>query len=107
MDEQITVVKSAGFCFGVQKAVSGVYDMLQGGENIAILGELIHNPIVNADLKRHAESTKLLHLNYSEKYKRFLKKKQPPSIHALLMVLQNNMVSGLQKTIVKVMVCLP
>ena len=38
---------------------------------------------------------------------RFLKKKQPPSIHALLMASQNNMVSGLPRTIVKVMVCLP
>lgn len=51
MNNQITVVKSAGFCFGVQKAVSGVYDLLEKGEKLAILGELIHNPTVNADLK--------------------------------------------------------
>ncbi len=57
MDMQITVVQSAGFCFGVQKAVSGVYDMLQANEKIAILGELIHNPIVNADLKARGVQT--------------------------------------------------
>ncbi len=51
MSMQITVVQSAGFCFGVQKAVSGVYNMIRNGEKIAILGELIHNPTVNADLK--------------------------------------------------------
>ncbi len=50
MKNQITVVKSAGFCFGVQKAVTGVYAMLDAGEKIAVLGELIHNPTVNCDL---------------------------------------------------------
>ncbi len=51
MCKQITVVQSAGFCFGVQNAVSGVYEMLNAGERLAVLGELIHNPDVIADLK--------------------------------------------------------
>ena len=51
MNNQVVVVKSAGFCFGVQKAVSGVYEMLEKHEKLAILGELIHNPAVNADLE--------------------------------------------------------
>jgi len=53
MCTHVTVVKSAGFCFGVQKAVAGVYDLIEQGKSLAILGELIHNPTVNADLKRH------------------------------------------------------
>ncbi len=48
--KDITVVKSAGFCFGVKRAVDGVYSLLDEKRKIALLGELIHNPQVNSDL---------------------------------------------------------
>jgi len=53
----ITISKSAGFCFGVKKAVDSVYEAIETGENITILGELIHNRQVNDDLKRHGVVT--------------------------------------------------
>lgn len=41
---KITVAKSAGFCFGVKNAVETAYNYAK--DNVCILGELIHNPIV-------------------------------------------------------------
>ena len=41
---KITVAKSAGFCFGVKNAVDTAYS--HANEDVCILGELIHNPIV-------------------------------------------------------------
>ncbi|MBQ3049895.1 MAG: bifunctional 4-hydroxy-3-methylbut-2-enyl diphosphate reductase/30S ribosomal protein S1, partial [Oscillospiraceae bacterium] len=46
----ITVAKNAGFCFGVKRAVDMVFDLTEKGENIATLGEIIHNPQINAQL---------------------------------------------------------
>lgn len=48
--KDITIVKSAGFCFGVKRAVSGVYSLLENESRIRVLGELIHNRQVNEDL---------------------------------------------------------
>lgn len=53
----ITVSKSAGFCFGVKKAVDGVYEEMKKGGKIAVLGELIHNRQVTDDLKSHGVIT--------------------------------------------------
>ncbi len=47
----IEVAKTAGFCFGVKRAVDEVYRMVENGHNVATLGELIHNPQVVDDLK--------------------------------------------------------
>ncbi len=41
---KITVANSAGFCFGVKNAVDTAYK--HAGEDVCILGELIHNPLV-------------------------------------------------------------
>ena len=41
---QITVTPSAGFCFGVSRAVGIVYDLLDRNVKTATLGEIIHNP---------------------------------------------------------------
>ncbi len=41
---KITVAKSAGFCFGVKNAVDTAYN--HAGEDVCVLGELIHNPLV-------------------------------------------------------------
>lgn len=49
---EVKIAKSAGFCFGVQKAVERVYDMIGQKKKIAILGELIHNKSVTDDIQR-------------------------------------------------------
>ena len=40
----IEVAKTAGFCFGVNRAVQMVYDLIEAGESICTLGPIIHNP---------------------------------------------------------------
>ncbi|MGN1116956.1 MAG: 4-hydroxy-3-methylbut-2-enyl diphosphate reductase, partial [Candidatus Ornithomonoglobus sp.] len=47
----VKVAKTAGFCFGVKRAVDGVYEALEKGEKIATLGDIIHNSQVIDDLK--------------------------------------------------------
>ncbi len=49
---QITVetAKSAGFCFGVDRAVKLVYEALEQGKRVATLGPIIHNDAVVGDL---------------------------------------------------------
>ena len=46
----VTVAKTAGFCFGVDRAVSTVYKLLEEGKQAATLGPIIHNPQVTGDL---------------------------------------------------------
>lgn len=41
---EIILSESAGFCFGVNKAVNKVEELLNAGKNVATLGPLIHNP---------------------------------------------------------------
>ncbi|MCD8180908.1 MAG: bifunctional 4-hydroxy-3-methylbut-2-enyl diphosphate reductase/30S ribosomal protein S1 [Firmicutes bacterium] len=48
----ITVAKTAGFCYGVKRAVDGVYGEIENGKKIATLGHLIHNRQVIEDLER-------------------------------------------------------
>lgn len=48
----ITVAKSAGFCFGVNRAVNMVYELLERGENVCTLGPIIHNPQLVEQLSR-------------------------------------------------------
>lgn len=43
MRAKITVAKTAGFCFGVQRAVDMVQQALDLGERVCTLGPLIHN----------------------------------------------------------------
>ncbi len=47
----VTVAQTAGFCFGVDRAVSVVYELLKQGEKAATLGPIIHNPQIVEDLK--------------------------------------------------------
>ena len=49
----IKIVKSAGFCFGVRRAVDAVYKLRaeHPKAKIVTLGELIHNPTVVAELE--------------------------------------------------------
>lgn len=48
----ITLAKTAGFCYGVKRAVDKVYDCIDKGEKICTLGKLIHNEQVVSDLER-------------------------------------------------------
>ena len=41
---KITLAKTAGFCFGVNRAVNMLYDLVSEGVNVCTLGPLIHNP---------------------------------------------------------------
>lgn len=52
MSVQIRLAESAGFCFGVDKAVSTVYRLLDEGRRVCTLGPIIHNPQVVADFAR-------------------------------------------------------
>ena len=49
--------KTAGFCFGVDRAVKLTYDLLAQGRRVATLGPLIHNPQVVADLESKGAMT--------------------------------------------------
>ena len=43
---QIHLAKSAGFCFGVSRAVDRVNALLDAGRRVCTLGPIIHNPQV-------------------------------------------------------------
>ena len=50
---QITLAKTAGFCFGVERAVDTLTEAIANkkeGERIFTLGTLIHNGVFNAEL---------------------------------------------------------
>lgn len=48
---KIEVAKSAGFCFGVNRAVNIVNELLSKGEKVCTLGPIIHNERIVKDLK--------------------------------------------------------
>ncbi len=41
---KITKAETAGFCFGVNRAVNMVYELLNQGKKVCTLGPIIHNP---------------------------------------------------------------
>lgn len=47
---EIIKAKTAGFCFGVDRAVKLTYDLVESGHKVATLGPLIHNPQCVQDL---------------------------------------------------------
>ncbi len=49
---EIIVAKSAGFCFGVNRAINMAYDEINKNKNIYTYGPLIHNKEVIADLEK-------------------------------------------------------
>ena len=56
MDKIIRVADSAGFCFGVQRAVDAVNELLEQGRRVCTLGPIIHNPqMVESLAKRGVE----------------------------------------------------
>ncbi|MCR5686683.1 MAG: 4-hydroxy-3-methylbut-2-enyl diphosphate reductase [Lachnospiraceae bacterium] len=49
---EIIVAKSAGFCFGVKRAVDTVYSEIDKGDRIYTFGPIIHNSVVVSELER-------------------------------------------------------
>lgn len=49
---EVRLAKSAGFCFGVRRAVEQVYDQLDKAEAIYTYGPIIHNEQVVGDLEK-------------------------------------------------------
>ncbi|MDE6607920.1 MAG: 4-hydroxy-3-methylbut-2-enyl diphosphate reductase [Lachnospiraceae bacterium] len=50
---EVMLAKSAGFCFGVKRAVEQVYEQVEkGGKNIYTYGPIIHNEEVVKDLEK-------------------------------------------------------
>ena len=47
----ISVAETAGFCFGVDRAVKIVGDLVESGEKVCTLGPIIHNPQLVKDLE--------------------------------------------------------
>ena len=48
--QEIKLAKTAGFCFGVDRAVNLVYDLVGKGEKVTTLGPIIHNQQLVDDL---------------------------------------------------------
>lgn len=48
---EVTLAKSAGFCFGVKRAVDMVYQESEKPQKVYTLGPIIHNEQVVADLE--------------------------------------------------------
>ena len=51
MSKQIILAKTAGFCFGVDRAVNLVYELVGEGRKVCTLGPIIHNAQLVADLE--------------------------------------------------------
>ena len=48
----VTLAKTAGFCFGVDRAVKMLYALIDQHETVCTLGPIIHNPQVIEDLEK-------------------------------------------------------
>ena len=48
---KIELAKTAGFCFGVNRAVNLLNEMVDGGKHVCTLGPIIHNPQVIEDFE--------------------------------------------------------
>ncbi|MBQ8787637.1 MAG: bifunctional 4-hydroxy-3-methylbut-2-enyl diphosphate reductase/30S ribosomal protein S1, partial [Oscillospiraceae bacterium] len=52
MKAEIIVAEHAGFCFGVDRALKIVYNVLSNGKKVVTCGEIIHNKDVVRDLEK-------------------------------------------------------
>ena len=50
---EVLLAKSAGFCFGVKRAMEKVYEQVEAGKKIYTYGPIIHNEEVVKDLEAH------------------------------------------------------
>lgn len=48
---KITLAETAGFCFGVNRAVQLVYNLIENGKRVCTLGPIIHNSQMVAELE--------------------------------------------------------
>ena len=53
---EVRLAKSAGFCFGVKRAVQTVYEEVEKGGKIYTYGPIIHNEEVVKDLEKKGVS---------------------------------------------------
>ncbi len=53
----VILAQTAGFCFGVDRAVNRVKELLDAGEQVCTLGPIIHNPQVVAELAARGVTT--------------------------------------------------
>lgn len=51
--QKITLAKTAGFCFGVNRAVNLLENLVEKGEKACTLGPIIHNPQVISHFEHH------------------------------------------------------
>ena len=51
--QKITLAKTAGFCFGVNRAVNLLENLVENGEKACTLGPIIHNPQVISHFESH------------------------------------------------------
>ena len=49
---EVQIAKTAGFCFGVERAVDSVYEQIKKGGKIYTYGPIIHNESVVEDLAK-------------------------------------------------------
>lgn len=54
---EVTLAKSAGFCFGVKRAVDLVYEAAESGKYVYTYGPIIHNSQVVEDLEKQGVKT--------------------------------------------------
>ena len=54
---EVRLAKSAGFCFGVKRAVDKVYEQIETGKKIYTYGPIIHNEEVVKDLEKKGGNT--------------------------------------------------
>ncbi|MDF2568233.1 MAG: hydroxymethylbutenyl pyrophosphate reductase, partial [Oscillospiraceae bacterium] len=52
----ITIAKTAGFCFGVDRAVELVYKLIHEERQVSTIGPIIHNPQLVKDLENKGVS---------------------------------------------------
>jgi 4-hydroxy-3-methylbut-2-enyl diphosphate reductase len=48
---ELLLAKTAGFCFGVDRAVNIVYSLLDNSKKVCTLGPIIHNPQLVSELE--------------------------------------------------------
>ena len=52
MSKKIILAETAGFCFGVDRAVNLVYSLVNDGKKVCTLGPIIHNAQLVGDLEQ-------------------------------------------------------
>jgi len=52
MNINVNMAKSAGFCFGVRRAINITLDAARSSRNVLMLGDIVHNEDVVRDIKR-------------------------------------------------------